>query len=552
MLYSAVEFEEYKDGGWTPWQAGFLLLLNPGLIYYTVYLTLSCMGLYDYQFVVPLVFDIIKKFPLAMDVINSVIKPRKTIMWTLILGGFCAYIFAFITFEYFREDFHTVNDDDGNHENPDPEFVNCDTLGRCFGVFTYYGLIADGGAGDTLAYTLGLRGWVIDFLYYVVIMLIMLNIIFGIIIDTFSERRQEVAQNLKDTLNICFICGIDKRTFDRAGDGTDGFRVHTKSDHNMWNYLFFMIFIWEQDKDDDDGLEYYVRHKVDKLDLSWFPMNKALCLVGKKLSLNGEDPENDEEEDKSEEEREEEIAKAEEEEFIAAVDEGIETYKNEMKMEMEKLEAAVDEVKALEKKLEALDEKNKPKQDEPNQARPQRRSSVMKITKSNDDDSDIPYMLRDKDLSVRVVLIMNIHVGATRSQNIVAKIISKMGKVTQRPKMHDETEGILEFDEIPYFMVGLDVSYNDYRAVLIEIREGEGVAATLIASIELPFSKVLTAEGLCLQHGFDVVGQKEQAVLLLEVKTSLRANRPMIDFTLMQESIVEDEEDESDSDSDDD
>ena len=37
-------------------------------------------------------------------------------------------------------------------------------------------------------------------------------------------------------------------------------------------------FIWEQDKDDDDGLEYYVRHCIEDGDLTWFPKNKAIRL----------------------------------------------------------------------------------------------------------------------------------------------------------------------------------------------------------------------------------------------------------------------------------
>ena len=46
----------------------------------------------------------------------------------------------------------------------------------------------------------------------------------------------------------------------------------------MWNYIYFIIFLWEQDKDDDDGLETYVRRCIAANDLSWFPVNKALRL----------------------------------------------------------------------------------------------------------------------------------------------------------------------------------------------------------------------------------------------------------------------------------
>ena len=34
-----------------------------------------------------------------------------------------------------------------------------------------------------------------------------------------------------------------------------GFRRHIREDHHMWDYLRFIIYVWEQDQDDDDGLE---------------------------------------------------------------------------------------------------------------------------------------------------------------------------------------------------------------------------------------------------------------------------------------------------------
>jgi hypothetical protein len=74
------------------------------------------------------------------------------------------------------------------------------------------------------------------------------------------------------------MCGIDKQVFDRASAEPDGFEVHIKSDHNMWSYLYFIFMLWEQDKDDDDGLEQYVRRAIEASDISWFPLNKAIRL----------------------------------------------------------------------------------------------------------------------------------------------------------------------------------------------------------------------------------------------------------------------------------
>jgi hypothetical protein len=46
----------------------------------------------------------------------------------------------------------------------------------------------------------------------------------------------------------------------------------------MWNYLYLIFLLWEQDKDDDDGLEQFVRRAIDKNEINWFPTNKAIRL----------------------------------------------------------------------------------------------------------------------------------------------------------------------------------------------------------------------------------------------------------------------------------
>ena len=43
---------------------------------------------------------------------------------------------------------------------------------------------------------------------------VLLNVIFGIIIDTFSELRSDSLRMLQDMQNTCFICRIDRFTLD--------------------------------------------------------------------------------------------------------------------------------------------------------------------------------------------------------------------------------------------------------------------------------------------------------------------------------------------------
>ncbi|RYG94048.1 hypothetical protein EON65_58040, partial [archaeon] len=127
-----------------------------------------------------------------------------------------------------------------------------------------------GGIGEVMLVTVGPL-WLTVFTYFLIVIVMILNIVFGIIIDTFSSLRADKERRLVDTTEVCFICGIDKQVFDRASDEPEGFTTHIKLDHNMWNYLYYIFMLWEQDRDDDDGLEQYVRRAIDANEITWFP-----------------------------------------------------------------------------------------------------------------------------------------------------------------------------------------------------------------------------------------------------------------------------------------
>ena len=89
-----------------------------------------------------------------------------------------------------------------------------------------------------------------DNLFNLVILLILVNIFFGIIIDTyvsyrnhsstkfdagrFGDQRSRLQQRLADTTSKCFICAIDREAFDRFSDR--GFEV-LMSLHWNFNYI---------------------------------------------------------------------------------------------------------------------------------------------------------------------------------------------------------------------------------------------------------------------------------------------------------------------------
>jgi len=73
---------------------------------------------------------------------------------------------------------------------------------------------------------------VYDLSFFLLIITILLNIIFGIIIDTFAQLRDDKCKTDADMRDYCFICAIDKQTFDRETEA--GFGVHREEDHNEW------------------------------------------------------------------------------------------------------------------------------------------------------------------------------------------------------------------------------------------------------------------------------------------------------------------------------
>ncbi|ESO85062.1 hypothetical protein LOTGIDRAFT_60067, partial [Lottia gigantea] len=74
--------------------------------------------------------------------------------------------------------------------------------------------------------------------FFIFITTIGLNIIFGIIVDTFSEMRDLKWRAESDMKDTCFICSRNSYDFEHHGRGFD---YHVKNEHNMWSYVYFII-----------------------------------------------------------------------------------------------------------------------------------------------------------------------------------------------------------------------------------------------------------------------------------------------------------------------
>jgi inositol 1,4,5-triphosphate receptor type 1 len=162
-----------------------------------------------------------------------------------------------------------------------PDLRPCDTMFNCFLVTIREGLINGGGMADYLQPRSiadkpnFMARFFFDLSFFCVILVILMNVIFGIIIDTFSALREIKYRNINYIKTTCFMCSIDRYTFDRQGTP---FEIHIKEEHNMWKYLFYLVYLKTKDASDYTGLESYVAGLLEEEDVSFYPVNKSMCL----------------------------------------------------------------------------------------------------------------------------------------------------------------------------------------------------------------------------------------------------------------------------------
>merc|ERR1712100_549277 len=192
------------------------------------------------------------------------------------------YYYAVIGFLIVRNDYF--------HEEIAEGVPMCDKMIDCYLITVREGLINGGGMADFLTWRPiqdvergynkmtdpnFLFRFVFDLSFFCVILVILMNVIFGIIIDTFSALRDMTESKINDMKTTCFICSIDRYTFDRQGTPFD---IHIKQEHNMWKYLYYLVYLKTKDETEYTGLETYVAGLCEEDNVGFYPIHKSMCL----------------------------------------------------------------------------------------------------------------------------------------------------------------------------------------------------------------------------------------------------------------------------------
>lgn len=222
----------------------------------------------EYYFYGFLLFDIMYQSDILSNVLKAVTTCASQLAYTGMLIVVTIFVFGLIAFFWFGDDFLSFKLENGL---------------LSFFFTTAYDVMVPGPAlsvGNEKQFHLR---FAFDMAFYLIIGVVLLNLVFGIIIDTFAALRTET-QNRQDYFaGNCFVCGIAASTIDNAARqrGVPGFIHHIFEEHCMWDYMYFIFLVRSKDVTTLSGPEQRILQLMDKNDVSWFPTDRALLLEGR-------------------------------------------------------------------------------------------------------------------------------------------------------------------------------------------------------------------------------------------------------------------------------
>jgi hypothetical protein len=202
------------------------------------------------------------------NIAKSLIVKGNSLAWTVLFTFVLLYEFAGWAFYFQRDRFYET----AGRDKPDHM---CRSLLYCFLTMINNGMRWHCGVGKiTRSESYILHFWpfihrfAFDLLFFWLIEAIMLKIVYGMILDSFGELRQEHYLIEKDMANNCFICNVEK---DECEKNNISFQEHCNEVHNVWDYAFYMITLRMADPSSLNSINARNRKKIMEKGVDWLP-----------------------------------------------------------------------------------------------------------------------------------------------------------------------------------------------------------------------------------------------------------------------------------------
>jgi hypothetical protein len=153
----------------------------------------------------------------------------------------------------------------------------CATLEECLKGHIDYGFRSAPVWGDA---SLDASRFLFDYLYNLLIILIMASIISGIIIDAFSELQENMNFINDEMSSKCFICSFSQSELERQ---RVKYESHILHDHYMWSYARFLLYLDCTDNANLSGPESQVLKMKNENNMGFFPIQRCIEIESKDM-----------------------------------------------------------------------------------------------------------------------------------------------------------------------------------------------------------------------------------------------------------------------------
>lgn len=186
--------------------AAFFLLTDMKTLYYIAFVLFSVLGVFSsVAYFCFHVLDVVMRISILGYVIKSVTMNIGQVAVTFLLGAVFMWIYSVTAVYNFGYNQYNYGDS--------PDYTWPASLASTYWQHLDYGL-----RGPPIFESYddqATQKYIFDISYQIFIIVIMVAIITGIIIDTFSDLRSNKAEVEDDQQNVCFICGLGREIFER-------------------------------------------------------------------------------------------------------------------------------------------------------------------------------------------------------------------------------------------------------------------------------------------------------------------------------------------------
>jgi hypothetical protein len=217
-------------------------------VFYSVFLTLS---IYYLGFVSVLLFDYFFRFKVSSKITFIMVQSTFKIAYVVILLFTLVYITALLTIQQ------------------EERLDTCIDVASCTQDLFY--IFMELRFNVTLQYTSESVLQALILIPRLFLKLINISLLVGII---FMEKRKEDQKSEGKKLevrDVCFICGNQRNSIERARNSNKGFYYHVEMEHNLWNYVYYLVYLKNKERKNLNTIETTIIKQWDNNQIDWLP-----------------------------------------------------------------------------------------------------------------------------------------------------------------------------------------------------------------------------------------------------------------------------------------